>query len=164
MRGVELARVFRGQGFGVLDVLCLVERQHMPVLRREHIKVLREQRIGGDHEIRLRQLRELRRAVFPLPQDRLKVRREPRRLRRPVRSYRGRRDHQGGVPRIFFTLRREMRECLHGFSQSHVIREDSVESVIREKLEPAETLDLIPAQIRLEFARHLHLGQRCQRP
>ena len=48
-----------------------------------------------------------------------------------------------------------MREGLQGFSEAHVIGENAVKTVVGEKLQPAEAIDLIMAEIRLDGGRHL---------
>ena len=66
---------------------------------------------------------------------------------RPVRDDRGGGDDERGFARGFPVERGEVGEGLQGFAEAHVIGEDAVQAVVGEKLEPAETIELIVAEL-----------------
>ena len=65
----------------------------------------------------------------------------------PVRDDRGGCDDERGFARGFLVERGKVGEGLQGFAEAHVIGEDAVQAVVGEKLEPAETIELIGPEL-----------------
>ena len=107
---------------------------------------------GGQHEVRVRDRTQVLQTVRAIENEHTQPRRELDRLSPPVRDYGCWRDHQTGhatrSTRFFF--RKNVRERLQGFSQPHVVGQNPVQPMAREKLHPAKSRKLVVTQGRAQ--------------
>ena len=139
---------------GILDGLGLVQNKRTPLHLGNHVVVPNEQRIGGDHDICLgggaeesaRDVTAL--AVMDIDAER---RRETRRLALPVGEQSQRRDDKDGSVRgMGYAVGEDPGNCLDGFAEAHVVRQQRAEPVVRQEPEPLDAPPLVIPEFSLE--------------
>lgn len=123
-------------------MLRLVESEEMELMLQQMIEIPMQQRIGSEHEVRWRNFPELRFPVRPLQHQHGKIGRKFRGFALPVHDHTRRGDHKRrqSFAATRFDPGKEMCQGLERFSETHVVGEDAIKTVSREKLHPAITI------------------------
>ena len=151
MTCLDLPRNAMGMRLGVLDELGFVEHQQMKLLLQQDFLVAHEQRVSRENEIGIGDIGKMQRAGRTVQGQHLEARREAFRLAAPVGDKAGgHHDHagQGGTSADLFKM--QMRQCLDGLAQAHVVGQDAGEVVAAKELQPAQTSLLVLPQGGLE--------------
>ena len=154
MARLQLAGDLRVSGFRVLDELRLIEDDAVKLVLEQDCLVARQQRVGRDDQIVLRNALELSFASEAVEHEHTQRRGKALGLLSPVGHETGGGDDQAGTVRAAaFFFCQQMGEGLHGFAQTHVVREDAGQLVCAEKLQPVKALLLIGPQSGVESGR-----------
>ena len=102
--------------------------------------VTSKQRVTRDDDVDRRDRREERGAVWSFEHKRFQFRRKLLRLALPIRDQRGRADNQARAGAL---MRAQKCECLHGFTEAHLIREDAAEVICGQSRKPGKAGDLV---------------------
>ena len=99
-------------------------------------------------------------ALLAMQYQAAQLRAKTRGLTPPIAEQADRRDDQcrrGQPAGVFLNL--DVRQCLQGFAQPHVVGQDAAQAVGAQKLQPVQALLLVGAQLGLQAGRHRHRGQ-----
>ena len=153
----EGARDLGGLGLGIFDDLGFVQNHHVVFLREQHLGIARQQRVGGEHDVVIGEPRERLVTRVAMQRERLEARREAFSLAPPVHHQAGGRHHERRfVEAAGFFFHQQVRQCLYGFAEAHVVGQYAAEFVFAQELQPVEAVVLIGAQFGLESSRRGH--------
>ena len=130
----------------VLDVLRLVQHDHgEDLVEIRLLQIALEQCVGGDHEIGLRNPREVLLARRAGDDEPLQPRREFRRLRLPVPHERGGAHDERGTPGGggIGPLERKPGERLKRLAESHLVGQQTGKPALLQEAHPVHTLLLV---------------------
>ncbi|MNS94593.1 hypothetical protein D3C72_1288160 [compost metagenome] len=156
--GPQLANREGGLAGAALDVLRLVQHQHMPGLGAQVLEVARHQGIGGQDQVVFVQFGEMLAAPRALQGQHAQIGCEALGFVQPVGHQAGRHHRQGRcaqAPGLF--LQQQMCQGLQGLAQPHVVAEDAAGAHLAQRLQPVQALLLVRAQAGLQPGRRFYL-------
>ena len=143
-------------GIGVLDVLGLVEDDGIELVLLHLFEVAAQQGIGGDDQIRFRDMLEHAFAPGAVDGQAAQMRHELLRFALPVGQHGGGHHDEVGALVMMFHHVLDEGERLHGLTEAHLVGQDAAEAVFGQEVEVGKPLQLVRAQGGLQLLRRGH--------
>lgn len=151
MASLEAGDHLGGVGAGVFDVLGFVEDDAVVGGFGEDFGVAAEEGVGGEDEFGVLEVLEVLVSLVAVEGESAEVGGEAGGFIEPIGEDGRGTDHQGGaIQAALFFFEEHVGESLDGFTQAHVVGEDTAEVEFAEELDPAEAVELVGAQFGAE--------------
>ena len=147
----QLAGRLGGLAAGVLDVLRLVQHQQVQRQFCQVLNVLGQQSVGGQDHVVVVEVRKVLFARGAIQRQHLELRGEVRGFVQPVGDQAGgHHHHRRAIQAASVLFAQNMRQCLQGLAQAHVIGQHAAHLQLAQGLHPAQAFELIGAQIGIQ--------------
>ena len=148
--GMDAAHGAGRDGVGVLDVLGFVQDDGVELVFLHLLQVTPQQGVGGDDEVRFRDMLEHALAARAVDGQAAQAGHELFRFALPVGQHRGGHHDEVGALEAAFHHMLDEGQGLHGLAQAHLVGQNAAEAVFRQEVEVGQALQLVAAQIGLQ--------------